>query len=259
MRQKIIEWKNALEKELKVEIPDLWNESTEKKLEETGRIADMIDHTLLKPEAGKKDYITLFEEAKHYEVHSVCIPPCRVKLAVNELEGTSVNVCTVIGFPLGYQSMETKIFEAKKCIADGAQEIDMVLNISALKSGEYIEVFNEINNIKKAIGPERILKVIIETALLEEKEKYIAGWIARVAGADFVKTSTGFAKEGATAEDVRLLRSIAGTVMGVKASGGIRDYEKAMEMIGAGANRLGLSSAVAVLENKKRIPSTDLY
>lgn len=210
-------------------------------------IAQMIDHTLLKPEATKQEIITLCEEAKKYHFASVCVNPTWVPLSTECLKDSDVLVCTVIGFPLGASSIQTKIFETKNAILNGAIEIDMVINIGALKSGDLNTVKEEIEAVVEAADG-RIVKVIIETCLLTEEEKVIACELAKVVGAHFVKTSTGFSHGGATVEDVMLMRKIVGNKMGVKASGGIRSKEQVEAMIKAGASRIGASKGIEIIE-----------
>lgn len=210
-------------------------------------IAQMIDHTLLKPEATKQEIITLCEEAKKYHFASVCVNPTWVPLSTECLKDSDVLVCTVIGFPLGASSIQTKIFETKNAILNGAIEIDMVINIGALKSGDLNTVKEEIEAVVEAADG-RIVKVIIETCLLTEEEKVIACELAKVAGAHFVKTSTGFSHGGATVEDVMLMRKIVGNKMGVKASGGIRSKEQVEAMIKAGASRIGASKGIEIIK-----------
>ncbi len=211
-------------------------------------IAKLIDHTLLKPEATYNDIKKLCEEAKKYHFYAVCINPSFVKMAKELLKDTDIKVATVIGFPLGADSINAKVYETKDAILNGADEIDMVLNIGVLKSKDYAYIYNEIRSVK-SVAKEKVLKVIIEAPVLTYEEKIIACSISKAAGADFVKTSTGFSKQGgATVEDVRLMRSIVGDDVGVKAAGGIRTFEKAVEMINAGANRIGASSSVRIME-----------
>lgn len=215
-------------------------------------LAKYIDHTLLKPEATPDEIIQLCSEAKQYDFASVCINPCYVKLSADQLRGSSVKVCTVIGFPLGATTTETKRFEAEQALADGAQEIDMVLNVGRLKAGDNNYVFNDINQIVLAAKKHgAVCKVILETALLTDKEKVLACVISKEAKADFVKTSTGFSKGGATAGDVALMRYVVGSSVGVKASGGVRSYEDAMEMIESGADRIGASASVKIVSREK--------
>ena len=215
-------------------------------------IAKYIDHTNLKPYATKEDIIKLCEEAKKYGFYAVCVNPYRVKLAKEQLKGTDIKVASVIGFPLGATPTEVKVFEAKKALEDGADELDMVINIGALKDKDYDYVRRDIEEVVK-VAHERgaIVKVIIETCYLSDEEKEIACRLAMEAGADFVKTSTGFGTRGATVEDVRLMRRVVGDKLGVKAAGGIRTYEQALEMIRAGANRIGTSSGVKIVEGAK--------
>lgn len=209
-------------------------------------LAGIIDHTLLKPEAAPVDIQKLCQEAREYRFFSVCINPVFVPLAKKELAGSPVKVCTVIGFPLGATSAFAKAAEARDAAAWGADELDMVIRIGALKSGLDQEVHSDIAAVVDAAGG-RLVKVIIETALLTDAEKKTACKIAVEAGAHFVKTSTGFSRGGATVEDVKLMRAMVGSEIGVKASGGIRDRETALRMVEAGASRLGLSAGVAVV------------
>ena len=211
-------------------------------------IASYIDHTLLKPEATAGQIDKLCAEAAEYHFASVCVNPWFVPRCVKNLKGAGVKVCTVIGFPLGATTTETKVFEALRAIRSGAEEIDMVINISALKSGSFQAVEQEIQALAAAAEGSAKLKVIIETCLLTEEEKIRACQIAKRAGADFVKTSTGFSTGGASTEDVALMRKTVGPEMGVKASGGIRDYATARAMIKAGATRIGASAGVAIVK-----------
>jgi deoxyribose-phosphate aldolase len=214
------------------------------------QIASMIDHTLLKPEATKEQIHKLCEEAKEHGFASVCVNPFWVREAAKLLAGTGVKVCTVVGFPLGATTKETKAFETKDAIAGGAEEIDMVLNIGALKSGDYETVRDDIRAVVEAAGG-AVVKVILETGLLTEEEIVKASELSKEAGAHFVKTSTGFGKGGATVEAVRLMRQTVGESMGVKASGGVRDLETALKMVEAGANRIGASASVAIVTGGK--------
>lgn len=209
-----------------------------------------IDHTLLKPEAKKDQIKKLVEEAKEYEFASVCVNPYWVSFCAEELKGSPVNVCTVIGFPLGANTTDVKVFETKNAIANGADEIDMVINIGELKSGNDQAVREEIRSVVEAANG-TLVKVIIETCLLTEEEKVRACQLAKEAGADFVKTSTGFSTGGATVEDVRLMRETVGPDMGVKASGGARSYEDALAFIEAGATRIGASAGVAIMKGEQ--------
>lgn len=211
-------------------------------------IAKYIDHTLLKPEATKVQIEKLCQEAKEYEFASVCVNPTWVSYAAELLKGSSVKVCTVIGFPLGATSTETKAFETKQAIEDGATEIDMVINIGRLKSGEDEFVKRDIEAVVNAAKGKALVKVIIETSLLTNDEKERACRLSVEAGADFVKTSTGFSTGGATVEDVKLMREVVGPNVGVKASGGVRSAEDAKQMIDAGATRIGASSGVAIVQ-----------
>ena len=211
-------------------------------------IASMIDHTILKPDATNNEINKICEEARKYTFASVCVNPCWVKECYQLLRGTKVKVCTVIGFPLGATSSEVKVAETKQAILDGAQEIDMVINIGKLKSGDKNYVFNDINQVAMVCKKNNaLLKVIIETCLLTDEEKIIACIIAKEAKADFVKTSTGFSSAGATAGDVALMKKVVGSAIGVKASGGIRTYEDVVTMIKSGADRIGASASVKIV------------
>ncbi len=206
-----------------------------------------IDHTALRPETTLTQIETLCAEAREYDFFSVCVNSYYVKKASALLVGSSVKVCTVVGFPLGASTMEAKRFEAMKAVADGAREIDMVMNLSALKSGDWQYVLDDMASLAQVTHQQgALLKVILETCLLTDEEKRRASETAVKAGVDYVKTSTGFSSAGATVEDVRLMRSIVGT-LGVKASGGIRDLETAKRMLDAGATRLGTSAGVAIM------------
>lgn len=207
----------------------------------------LIDHTLLAPDATEAQIKKLCEEAKQYDFASVCVNPCYVAFCQRELEGSRVNVCTVIGFPLGATSTESKVFEAKQALEDGADEIDMVINVGALKDKRYRYVENEIHRLKKVCG-DKVLKVIIEACLLSDEEKVKACELSKAAGADFVKTSTGFSKGGATVHDVELMRKTVGPSMGVKASGGVRSKEEMVAMVKAGATRIGTSHGVELMK-----------
>ena len=214
-------------------------------------IASMIDHTLLKQDATGEQIDRLCAEAAEYHFASVCVNPYYLVRCVKNLKGTGVKVCTVVGFPLGATTMETKVFETLQAVASGAEEIDMVINVCALKSGHIRGVEQEIQAMAAAVEGKAILKVIIETCLLTDEEKVLACQIAKRCGADFVKTSTGFSTGGATVEDVALMRRTVGPEMGVKASGGIRDYAKAKAMIDAGASRIGASAGIAIVEAER--------
>ncbi|WP_408033918.1 deoxyribose-phosphate aldolase [Thermotomaculum hydrothermale] len=213
-------------------------------------ISHLIDHTLLKPDATVQDVVNLCMEAKKYNFASVCINPCFVKTAAEVLSGTNVKVCTVIGFPLGATTKEAKAFEAKQAIENGAEEVDMVINIGFLKSKKYNDVLEDIKAVR-GVSKGKVLKVIIETCYLTEAEKIKACELSKEAGADYVKTSTGFGKGGATVEDILLMRKVVGRDLGVKASGGIRDFEKALEMVKAGATRIGASASVKIVNKEK--------
>ena len=210
--------------------------------------ASYIDHTLLKADASDEAIDRLCEEAKQYHFASVCVNPCYVARCYENLKGTDVKVCTVIGFPLGANTSRLKENEAKEAVFDGAEEVDMVINISRLKAHDDTYVRDEIARLRKGLRKDVILKVIIETCLLTDEEKVRACLLAKEAGADFVKTSTGFSTGGATKEDIALMRKTVGPDMGVKASGGIRTKEAFLEMIEAGASRIGTSSGVKIIE-----------
>lgn len=206
-----------------------------------------IDHTQLAADATKDKIKKLCDEAKEYDFASVCVNSCWVKYCAEELKDSSVNVCTVVGFPLGAMVTRAKAYEAKCAVEDGADEVDMVINIGALHDKDYSLVEEDIREVKKACG-DKLLKVIIEACLLSDEEKVKACELAVAAGADYVKTSTGFSKSGATAEDVALMRKTVGDKLGVKAAGGIRDSETAKKMIAAGASRLGCSAGIAIMK-----------
>jgi deoxyribose-phosphate aldolase len=212
------------------------------------RLAHMIDHTLLKPEASQDQIAQLCYEARKYGFASVCVNPTNVKLCAQLLEGSDIPVCTVVGFPLGATPPDVKVFEAQEAIRDGAKEVDMVINVGALKSRDYELVERDIASVARAChAGGAILKVIIEAALLTDEEKVVACQLAKVAEADFVKTSTGFGPGGAKVDDVALMRRVVGPAMGVKAAGGIRTFEDAQKMIAAGATRLGASASVKIV------------
>lgn len=210
--------------------------------------APLIDHTNLKPEATPDDIKRLCQEGIKYGFCTVCVSPCYVKLAFEELKGSKVKVCSVSGFPLGANRTELKVREAELGCKDGAAEIDMVINVGALKSGNYGYVEKEIKSILKGMGEDRIMKVILETSLLTEEEKIKGARIVKETGAHFVKTSTGWGPGGATVEDVALLRKTVGKDFGVKASGLIRDYQKTLQLIQSGANRIGTSASLKIME-----------
>ena len=205
-----------------------------------------IDNTILKADATIEDIKRLCEESKIYDFKSVCINPCFIKAAKEFLKGSDVLICTVIGFPLGSMTTEAKVFEAMDAVKKGADEVDMVINISMLKDKQYDYVKTEIEQSRGAVG-KKVLKVIIECCLLTDEEKVIACKLAKEAGADFVKTSTGFSKWGATKEDIKLMRETVGPLMGVKAAGGVRTHEEMLEMIENGATRIGTSSGAKLM------------
>jgi deoxyribose-phosphate aldolase len=212
-------------------------------------IAAVIDHTLLKPEATRPDIVKLCREARHYGFASVCVNPYWVPLVVGELSGSPVKVCTVVGFPLGATSTEAKVAETMAALRAGAREIDMVLNIGALRSGDHESAKLDMQGVVKVSHEaDAIVKVILETALLDDNQKAVACTLAKLAGADFVKTSTGFGPGGATAHDVALMRRVVGPEMGIKASGGIRTLEDLKTMTAAGATRIGASASVKIVE-----------
>ncbi|KOF58086.1 MULTISPECIES: deoxyribose-phosphate aldolase [Clostridium] len=213
------------------------------------KYSKMIDHTLLKPDAREKQVNQIIEEALKYEFASVCINPTWVKFAADKLKDSEVAVCTVIGFPLGAGTTNAKVFEARDAIENGADEIDMVINIGALKDRKDDFVEREINEVVKAANGKAMVKVIIETCLLSDEEKVRACKLAVKAGADFVKTSTGFSTEGATEKDVELMRKTVGENIGVKASGGIHSKTDMDSMIKAGASRIGASAGVKIMED----------
>jgi deoxyribose-phosphate aldolase len=219
-------------------------------------IAGLIDHTLLKPEATRSDIAKLCEEALQFAFASICVNPCNVAQAAEALRDSRVRVCTVVGFPLGATLTSVKVFETEEAIKLGAREIDMVVNIGALKSGDHASVEADIRAVTDACHRGgAICKVIIEAALLGNDEKIRASRSAINARADFVKTSTGFGPGGATVEDVRLIRSVVGPDMGIKAAGGIRTWQDFQQMIAAGATRIGSSSSVKILEQARAATS----
>ncbi|GMQ63895.1 deoxyribose-phosphate aldolase [Vallitalea maricola] len=214
-------------------------------------IASYIDHTILKPDATKEQVIKICEEAKQYNFASVCVNAFRTKLVKEHLQGSDVKVCTVVGFPLGAVPTEVKVFETKLAIGHGANEIDMVINIGALKDKDYDYVYEDIKGVVEACKNKALVKVIIETFLLTQDEKIKVCELSVKAGAEFVKTSTGFSKGGATVEDVSLMKKTVKEKANVKASGGVRDYEKAKAVIDAGADRIGASAGIAIVEGSK--------
>ncbi len=211
-------------------------------------LARLIDHTLLRPEATRSDILKLCEEARRFGFAAVCVNPVWVALAAEQLRGSAVKVCSVAGFPLGASMTAIKRAEAQAAIASGAQEVDMVMDIGALRSGEWETVYADIRAVAEVCHVAgALLKVILETALLSDAEKVVACALARMAGADFVKTSTGFGPSGATVRDVALMRLVVGPEMGVKAAGGIRTREDLERMVAAGATRIGASASVRIL------------
>lgn len=215
-----------------------------------GDLANYIDHTLLKPEATRKELFALAEDARRYKFATVCVNSSNVRLMKQFLAGAGVPVCAVVGFPLGAMTPRSKAFETREAIRCGAAEIDMVLNIGALKSRDYVLVLADIKAVVDAAKPVGV-KVILETSKLTDEEKVIGCTLSKAAGASFVKTSTGFGGGGATAEDISLMRRVVGAQMGVKASGGVRSREDAVKMIAAGATRIGASASVAIVTGKK--------
>lgn len=211
------------------------------------KIANIIDHTVLKATTTKEDVIKVCKEAKEHNFFSVCINPTHIELAKKELEGSDVKVCTVIGFPLGANTPEVKAFETKDAIAKGADEVDMVINIGALKDKNYDLLERDIKAVVDAANKEALVKVIIETCYLTDEEKKIACEIAVKAGTDYVKTSTGFGTGGSTPEDIKLMRDTVGPEIGVKASGGVRCKADAEAVINAGASRIGASASIAIV------------
>ena len=214
-------------------------------------IAKYIDHTILKPEATVEDVKKLCKEAKEYNFASVCVNGCYAKLVSTELMGTDVKTCVVVGFPLGAMTKEAKAFETNQAIENGATEIDMVINVGALKDKNYSLLKEDIEAVVNAAKGKALVKVIIETCLLSDEEKFKACEIAKEAKADFVKTSTGFSSGGATKEDIALMRKTVGSDLGVKASGGVRDFKTAMDMINAGASRIGASDSISIVSESK--------
>ncbi|MDJ0366448.1 deoxyribose-phosphate aldolase [Hymenobacter sp. H14-R3] len=222
----------------------------------TPNLAATLDHTLLRPDCTEAQLVQLCQEARINGFASACVPPCYVPLAARELSGSGVAVCTVIGFPLGYNNPRVKFKEAEIALAEGAAELDMVLNIAALKSGQYDAVRAEIEDLADlADAHDALLKVIIETALLTEEEMETAARLCAEAGAHFVKTSTGFASRGASVADVELLRRVLPAHVRIKASGGIRTRAQALALLAAGADRLGTSNSLAILQEDDTTPA----
>lgn len=210
-------------------------------------VARYIDHTMLRPEAPTAAFDKLCQEALQYRFFGVCVNSCRVAYVARKLQGSGVRVCSVVGFPLGSMTSRSKAFETREAIEDGASEIDMVINVGRLKSGDFHGVEEDIRAVRRATRGNTVLKVIIETALLTQEDKVMACELSKKADADFVKTCTGFSGGAASVEDIALMRSVVGREMGVKASGGVRTYKSALAFIGAGANRLGCVSSVAIV------------
>ena len=217
-----------------------------------GDVAGMIDHTLLKPDASARDIERLCEEAREFRFATVCVNPAWVRLAARRLAGSGVGVCSVVGFPLGATTADVKHYETRRAVFDGATEIDMVINVGALKSGDLRTVERDIEAVTSPCRDSGVLsKVIIEAALLSDDEKVSACVLAKAAGADFVKTSTGFGPGGATAADIALMRRVVGDAMGVKAAGGVRDYSGLKAMVEAGATRIGASAGVRIVREAR--------
>jgi deoxyribose-phosphate aldolase len=239
-----------------MEIQKLAAEIAEDILARTGRpesIASLIDHTLLRPEATREQIRRLCREALGHGFAAVCVNPVWVPLCASELAGSRVKVATVAGFPLGASMTEVKIHEAEAALRNGAQEIDMVIHTGALRSGDYDAVKSDIRSVTEVVhGAGALIKVILEAAVLDDQQKAVACTLAKLAGADFVKTSTGFVPGGASAHDVGLMRAAVGREMGVKAAGGIRNLEDLLLMVRAGANRIGTSASVAIMEASRR-------
>lgn len=217
------------------------------------RIASYIDHTMLKPEADKASIIQLCEEARQYEFRTVCVNSQWVGLCKDILQGSGVGISAVCGFPLGANLADVKAFEAQQAVATGATEIDMVLQIGWLRSGEYDGVMRDITQVVKAVKDQTVVKVIMETGLLTDEQKMMACQLTEQAGADYVKTSTGYGPGGATIHDIRLLRAHVSDHIGVKASGGVRDLEAAKAMIEAGATRIGTSAGIAIMNGLRSV------
>jgi len=218
-------------------------------------LAGLIDHTILKPDATRSEVERLCAEAREHLFASVCIQPHWASLCARLLAGTPVKVCTVVGFPHGMNKPETKCFEARRAVLDGATELDMVINIGALKSRDHSTVERDIHAVVECARPRATVKVILETAYLTDEEKAEACALAKAAGADYVKTSTGFGPGGATVEDVALMRRVVGPEMGVKAAGGIRDADLARRLVEAGASRIGASASLKIVQEERGIPA----
>lgn len=210
-------------------------------------VASYIDHTILAAKATQDDVRRVCDEARQYRFASVCVNPGYIRFAAGQLSGSGVTPCCVVGFPLGQSTMESKAFEARDAVRNGAREVDMVMNVGAARGGDWVLVKQDIEAVVEAVRGNALVKVILETCLLTDEEKVKACTVAKLAGADFVKTSTGFSTGGATVDDVKLMRLAVGPNMGVKASGGIKTYQDAVAMIEAGASRLGVSSSIDVV------------
>jgi deoxyribose-phosphate aldolase len=249
--EKIEEIKNSLPKHVQKKFD--WQETSDFEELKPDSYASLIDHTLLKADVTTEQIEKLCHEALEHGFFSVCIAPCHIPVAEKILKNKKTKICSVIGFPLGNQTSATKTFEARNAIELGADEIDMVINISAIKSKKLDLVFQEIETIKQVCGS-KVLKVILETCYLNNDEILSACMIAKAAGADFVKTSTGFGTDGATVEHIELMRKVVGADMGVKASGGIRSKEDAEKMLRAGASRLGCSAGLKIVGATKTAP-----
>ena len=219
------------------------------------KLEQYIDHTLLKPQASEEEIIKICAQAKEYKFASVCVNAYYTSLVRRELEGSNVKTCIVVGFPLGATTKEVKAFEAKQAIENGAEEIDMVVNVGAIKSNKYDVVKEDIKAVVDAASGRALVKVILETCLLTDEEKVKVCEIAKEVGADFVKTSTGFSTGGATVHDIKLMRQTVGEEMGVKASGAVRTTQDAKAVIEAGASRIGASSSIAIVEGTKDLNS----
>jgi len=228
-------------------LPYITEEGRRLILQNPSKIAQLFDHTVLKPDTSSQRIEELCKEAMHYGFFTVFVNPIHVKLASEILMSSRTRVGSTAGFPLGGNLPRTKAFEAERAVRDGAEEIDMVMNVSALKAGDFKAVRDDILTVRDACGPGIVLKVIIETGLLSNEEKIEASLIVKISGADFVKTSTGFGPPGAVPADVSLLREVVGSKMGVKASAGIRNLTTALAMVGAGANRIGCSASVDIM------------
>ncbi|MCF6366934.1 MAG: deoxyribose-phosphate aldolase [Bacteroidales bacterium] len=237
--------------QLKSTVTDLSDSNNRSSEITTQELARYFDHTLLKPDAVDSQFDQLCEEAKKYNFYSVCVNSSWVKYVAKKVRGSNVKVCSVIGFPLGETDSRSKAFETRNALENGANEIDMVISVGALKSGNIKYVEEDIRAVQRACRSTTVLKVILETSLLTEEEKVIACEICKKVDVDFVKTSTGFGNGGATIADIELMRRVVGPKMGVKASGGIRDFKTAVSMIKAGATRIGAGASVAIIEGDK--------